>query len=68
MGYRGVAEEGQMSLYEIVQTILEAYIAGILTAEYFWGRSDTDMKNEAKRKRKFREKYNFERLTIGEHQ
>ena len=55
-----------MTFYEVSQTILEAYIAGILTAEYFWGRSDTDMKNEAKRKRKFREKYRWENLTEGE--
>lgn len=68
MGNRIATQEGQMSPYEIIQTVLEAYIAGILTAEYFWGRSDTDMKSEARRKRKFREKYHFERLTIGEHQ
>lgn len=55
-----------MSFYEILSLIVEIYIAGILTAEYFWGRSDADMKNEAKRKRKFREKYRFERLTDGE--
>lgn len=56
-----------MTAYEVISTILEAYIAGILTAEYFYGRSDADMKNEAKRKRKFREKYRFEILTDGEH-
>ncbi len=55
-----------MTLYEIITTLTELYIAGILTAEYFWGRSDTDMKNEAKRKRKFREKHNFDSLTSGE--
>lgn len=37
-----------------------------LVVEYFFGRSDTDMKSEAKRKRKFREKYQFETLTKGE--
>jgi hypothetical protein len=56
-----------MTAYEIVSTILEAYIAGVLTAEYFYGRSDTDMKNEAKRKKKLREKYRFDSLTEGEH-
>lgn len=55
-----------MSTYEIISTILEAYIAGILTLEYFWGRSDTDMRNEARKKRKLREKYRFETLTDGE--
>lgn len=45
---------------------VELYIAVILTVEYLWGRSDTDIKNEAKRKKKAREKYNFENLTSGE--
>ena len=56
-----------MTAYEILSLISETYIAGILTAEYFYGRSDADMKNEAKRKRKFREKYRFDHLTEGEH-
>lgn len=55
-----------MSTYEAISTMLEAYIAGILTAEYFFGRSDMDMRNEAK-KRKLREKYSFECLTMGDH-
>lgn len=55
-----------MTAYEVISTILEAYIAGILTLEYFWGRSDTDMQNEARKKRKLREKYRFETLTDGE--
>jgi hypothetical protein len=55
-----------MTTYEAISVLLEAYIAGILTAEYWWGRSDTDMKNEAKRKRKFRDKYRWENLTSGE--
>lgn len=55
-----------MTFYETSSLVVELYIAGILTAEYFYGRSDADMKNEAKRKKKFREKYNFERLCIGE--
>ena len=53
-----------MSGYEIVSTILEAYIALILTAEYFFGRSDTDIKREESRKRK--KKIEFESLTNGE--
>lgn len=57
-----------MSLYEILSLLLETSILAILVAEYFWGRSDTDMRNEARRKRKFKEKYNFERLCVGEHQ
>ena len=55
-----------MTTYELASLLVEIYIAGILTAEYFFGRSDTDMKNEARRKRKFREKYQFESLTSGE--
>jgi len=55
-----------MTIYEIISTVLETYIAGILTIEYLWGRSDVDMKNEAKRKRKLREKYRWEHLTDGE--
>ncbi len=30
--------------------IAEIYICVILTVEYFWGRSDTDIKREAKRR------------------
>lgn len=55
-----------MSLYEILALVCDAYICAILTAEYFFGRSDRDMKSEARRKRKFREKYRFENLTNGE--
>ncbi|HWY33807.1 MAG TPA: hypothetical protein VNX68_04125 [Nitrosopumilaceae archaeon] len=55
-----------MSIYEALSLLVETYIAGILTAEYFFGRSDTDMKSEARRKRKFRDKYRFESLTNGE--
>jgi len=57
-----------MSAYEVASLFLEAYIALMLTVEYFWGRSDMDMRNEAKKKRKMREKYNFEKLTTGEMQ
>ncbi len=52
----------------VVIVIADLYQAVMLTVEYFWGRSDTDMKNEARRKRKFKEKYNFERLCTGEMQ
>lgn len=55
-----------MSTYEVVSILLEAYIAGVLTAEYFFGRSDTDIKREAVRKKAAREKYKFETLTSGE--
>lgn len=57
-----------MTLYEVLSLILEAYISVMLTVEYFWGRSDMDMRNEAKKKRKMREKYNYERMCIGEMQ
>ena len=55
-----------MTAYEGLALFFDAYISLILTAEYFFGRSDTDMKNEARRKRKFREKYRWEHLTDGE--
>lgn len=46
-----------------LDTIVEIYIAVILTVEYFWGRSDADLKREEKRRRK---KPTFENLTTGE--
>ena len=53
-------------MHEWLDTLLECYICGILTLEYFFGRSDMDIKNEARKKRKAREKYNFEELNKGE--
>lgn len=56
-----------MSFYEITMWLMELYICLILTVEYLWGRSDTDIKNEAKTRAKIRrEKHSFENLTIGE--
>jgi hypothetical protein len=57
-----------MSLYEALSLIFDTYICVILSAEYFYGRSDMDMRNEVKRKKKAREKYSFEKLCVGEHQ
>lgn len=37
-------------MHNWLDTILEAYIAYILTREYYWGRSDTDLKREEKRR------------------
>lgn len=51
----------------VFDRVVEAYIALVLTVEYLWGRSDTDIKNEAKRKKKARERYSFETLNQGEH-
>jgi len=45
--------------------LLEAYIAVILTLEYYWGRSDTDIRREEKRKAKKREP-RYDSLTTGE--
>lgn len=45
---------------------MDLYICVILTVEYYWGRSDTDIKREAQKKRKAREKYLFDHLTMGE--
>lgn len=52
--------------FEIANFFVELSILIVLLAEYFFGRSDTDIKNEAKRKRKAREKYHFESMTTGE--
>lgn len=59
-------EKTSMSWHELIQDGFELYICVILTLEYFLGRSDTDIKNEAKRKKKAREKYHFEALNVGE--
>ena len=50
-------------LREWIMLIAELYICVILTVEYMWGRSDTDIKKEEKRKRK---KPEFDELNIGE--
>ncbi len=41
-------------MHNWLDTILEAYIAYILTREYYFGRSDTDLKREETRKAKKR--------------
>ncbi len=38
-------------IHQWLDTLLELYICFILTMEYFWGRSDSDIKHEEKRKR-----------------
>lgn len=55
-----------MSWHEWLRDGFDLYICIILTLEYVWGRSDTDIKIEAKRKKKAREKYHFEFLNMGE--
>lgn len=50
----------------VIICISDVVSSVFLVTEYFWGRSDTDMKNEARRKRKFRDKYRWEHLTSGE--
>lgn len=52
-------------MHEWLDTFLELYIAVILTVEYFYGRSDSDIKKEEKRQANKR-KPNFENLTQGE--
>lgn len=44
----------------------DLYICIILTLEYVWGRPDAVVKNEAKQKKRLREKHNFEHLTTEE--
>ena len=57
-----------MTEYQLLVVICLADVCSsiLLFVEYFWGRSDTDMKREAKSKRKLREKYRFEVLNVGE--
>ena len=53
-------------MHEWIRDAMDLYICLILTIEYLWGRSDTDIKKEAKRKAKARQKYDFDSLTDGE--
>lgn len=56
-----------MKFYDLTMWFMELYICAILTFEYFWGRSDMDLKNEAKKKAKIRkEKHAFDELNVGE--
>jgi len=56
-----------MKFYDLTMWLMELYICVILTIEYLWGRSDTDFRNEVKKKAKIRrEKHAFDELTIGE--
>lgn len=50
----------------MAELLVSLYSAVILTVEYYWGRSDTDIKRETVRKKAAREKYKFETLTDGE--
>lgn len=49
-----------MDWHKWLDTALEAYIAYILTREYYWGRSDTDIKREVARKKAARAKQKAE--------
>lgn len=53
-------------MHEWLDTILELYIAVILTVEYLWGRSDTDIKKEEKRRAAKKLKPSFDALNVGE--
>ena len=50
----------------VYDRVVETAILVVLLAEYFYGRSDTDIKREATRKRAAREKHKFETLNVGE--
>jgi len=54
-----------LDLHQWLDTILEAYIAYILTREYYYGRSDSDLKKEEKR-RQAKKKPEYESLPTGE--
>jgi predicted nucleic acid-binding protein len=53
-----------MNWHELLRDAFDLYICVILTVEYFYGRSDTDLKKEEKRRAKKRPE--FEHLTVGE--
>lgn len=53
-------------MHSYIDTILEIYICCILTAEYFYGRSDADLKREEKRKKSRKPVFTGEDLTQGE--
>lgn len=55
------------SLLEIANFFVEVGILIVLLIEYFFGRPDIVIKNEAKQKKRLREKHGFENLTLGEH-
>lgn len=50
----------------IVICVSDVVSSIFLVMEYFFGRPDVAMKNEAKQKRRLREKHTFSHLTIGE--
>ena len=45
---------GLMTLYEILSIILEFGVLIVLLVEYFWGRPDVVIRNEANRKREYK--------------
>lgn len=53
-----------MDWHHWLDTALEAYIAYILTREYYWGRSDTDIKREVARKKAARAKQKAEEAQV----
>jgi len=54
------------TFYDVTMWFMEAYICFILTVEYLWGRSDTDLRNEEKKKTRIRREKHMDGLTIGE--
>lgn len=56
-----------MTTYELLSVALEFAVLVVLLLEYLWGRPDVVIKNEAKQKKRLREKYVFTELNQGEH-
>lgn len=58
-----------MTEYQLLVIICISDIVSsiFLMVEYFWGRPDIALKNEANQKKRLREKHNFTELTQGEH-
>lgn len=56
-----------MTLYEILSLLLEFAVLIVLLVEYFFGRPDVVVKNEAKQRKRLRNASNFNELNVGEH-
>lgn len=63
----GDRRQAKVTAYEWISIFLEFAVLIVLLLEYLWGRPDVVIKNEAKQKKRLREKYVFTELNQGEH-
>lgn len=50
----------------VILVVLDVYQSVMLTLEHYWGRPDMAVKNEAKQRKRLKEKPSFDALTQGE--